>query len=153
MRTLAKLLLLAMGSAAAAWAAGLLVARRLDEGSAASDEFRRVAVMNGIEFRSLAGGLRRGRIDVLLGGAMIDLREAKLDPAGAEIVAENTVGGLAIVVREDWAVSVDDTRSGGAEVQVEVADPSALPEDAPRLHVKLRTRAAGSAVTTSETTF
>lgn len=153
MRRLVKLLLFIVGGAVAARAAGLLAASRMDEGSEVSDEFRRLVALNGIEFRSRARGLRRGQVSVLLGGAVVDLREAVLDPAGAEIIADNTLGGLAILVRDDWVVTVDDTRVGGGEVQVDVADPTALPDDAPRLRVRLLTRAAGSSVSTRETTF
>ena len=153
MRTLAKLLLFAVASALAARAAGLLLSRRLDEGSEVSDEFRRVVVLRGSEFRSRSKGLRRGEVSVLMGAAQVDLRDAVLDPAGARIVADNTLGGLSILVRDDWVVTVDDTRKGGGEVQVDVADPTTLPDGAPRLHIRLLTRAAGSAVSMSETTF
>ncbi len=151
MRNLLKFLLLfIVGTAVSARITGLIVARQRDMGSEVSDEFRRAVVMYGVDFTSRAGGLRSGEISLIMGGARLDLREATLDPRGAELTLENTMGGLQVVVRDDWAVTVDDTLVGGGDVQIDVTSPDDLAEDAPKLHIQLLTRMGGSVVSTGD---
>jgi len=148
MRTLLKALLFIVASAIAARVSAMVISRQLDEGSEASDEIRRVVILNGMEFTSQAGGLREAEVSVMLGGAKLDLREATIDPGGAHVLAENTMGGLLIMVRDDWAVSVDDTLIGGGDSQVEVTPIDELPSDAPRLQIDITTRLGGTVVST-----
>jgi hypothetical protein len=148
MRALLKMLLLFAVSATVARVTGQLVSRRYDEGSEASDEFKRMVFMDGTEFTSRAGGLRRGAMRVVLGGAKLDLREATLDPAGAAIAIESTMSGVAVVVRDDWAVTVDHELVGGGETQIDVTPPDDLPDDAPTLYLSLLTRLGSSVVST-----
>lgn len=148
MRTLPKLLLFIIGSAAVARISGFVIARQLDEGSEVSDEFRRVVILNGADFNSRALGLRSGELSVVLGAAKLDLREATLDPAGARLLIENTLGGLAVTVRDDWAVTVDEVLVGGGETTVDVTAPADLPEDAPRLEIEAITRMGGTVIGT-----
>ena len=151
MRNLLKFLLLfIVGTAVSARITGLIVARQRDMGSEVSDEFRRAVVMYGVDFTSRAGGLRSGEISLIMGDARPDLREATLDPRGAELTLENTMGGLQVVVRDDWAVTVDDTLVGGGDVQIDVTSPDDLAEDAPKLHIQLLTRMGGSVVSTGD---
>jgi len=148
MRTLLKVLLLIAGAAIAARVSALVISKQLDEGSEGSDEFRRVVILSGIDFASQAGGLRDVEVSVTLGGAKLDLRGATIDPAGARVLAQNTMGGLLIIVRDDWAVSVDDTLIGGGDSQVEVTPIDELPGDAPRLQIDVVTRMGGTVIST-----
>jgi predicted membrane protein len=124
----------------------VLFAKQLDEGTEASDEFRRVAVMNGIDFSSRAGGLRSGAITVALGGARVDLRGATLDPGGAKLVIDNRLGGVQVLVRSDWNVTVDEELRGGGEIDIDIIPADDLPEDAPKLHVRAMTSMAGTQI-------
>ncbi len=150
MRTLLKVLGFMAVSAIVTRVVARLVARQSDEGSEVSDEFRRTVVFDGVGFTSRAGGLRSGAVTVVMGSARIDLRDAVLDPAGARLVVENTMGGLSVHVRDDWAVTVEETLVGGGQTEVRVASPDDLPDDAPRLHIDVTTRLAGTLITTGD---
>jgi hypothetical protein len=153
MRALLKVLLFIVGSAIAARVSAYVIANQLNEGSEVSDEFRRVVILDGTEFASRAGGLRRAEMSVALGGAKLDLRDATLDSAGADILLENTLGGLAVVVRDDWAVTVDDTLIGGGNTHIEVTPLDDLPDDAPKLRINVVTRMGGTAISTNDQRF
>jgi len=150
MRALLKVLAIVVVSAIATRLAGLVVSRQFNEGSEVSDEFRRMVIMDGVEFSSHARGLRSVEISVVMGGARLDLRDAVIDPAGARVLAENTMGGLLILVRDDWDVTVDDTLVGGGESRVQVTPSEDLPDDAPKLRVQVFTRIGGTAVSTKD---
>lgn len=147
MRGLLKTLVVLVGAVLVTRLASVVIAKQFEAGSEVSDELRRLVVLDGLDFVSRAGGLRSAEIGVALGGVRVDLREATLDPDGATVVLENTLGGMLLIVREDWAVSVDDTLLGGGESLVEVTPPTDLPDDAPRLEVKALTRLGGTVVT------
>jgi hypothetical protein len=140
------LIVAAVGSAIAIRVVTVLFARQLDEGSEASDEFRRVAVMNGIDFSSRAAGFRSGAITVAMGGARVDLRGATLDPRGAKLVIDNRLGGVQVLVRTDWNVTVDEELRDGGEIDIDIIPAGDLPEDAPRLHVRAMTSMAGTQI-------
>jgi predicted membrane protein len=146
MRTLLKALLTLAVASFLTRAAALLITRRFEEGSEVSDEFRRVICLDGVDFISRAGGLRHAEVSVILGGAKVDLRDAVIDPGGATVLLENTMGGLLLLVREDWAVHVDDMLVGGGETEVRVTAPDELPDDAPRLDVQAITRLGGTVI-------
>ena len=148
MRTLLKTLLRVGMAVSLIRIAAMLVSKRFEEGSEVSDEFRRVICLDGADFISRAGGLRHAEISVILGGAKVDLRDAVLDPGGATVLLENTMGGLLVLVRDDWAVHVDDMIVGGGETEVRVTAPDELPGDAPRLHVQVITRLGSTVVRT-----
>ena len=150
MRVLLKVLAVVVVSAIATRVAGVLAARQSDEGSEVSDEFNRTVVMDSLDFRSQARGLRHGRVSVLLGAARLDLRDAVLDHRGARLTIDCTLGGLAVIVPSEWAVTVDETLVGGGETRIDVSDPDDLPEDAPRLTIDLLTRLAGCQVSTRD---
>ena len=150
MRTLSKALFLLFGVIAITRLAALVVSRRLDEGTEVSDEVRRVVLFDGVEFESRAGGLRNAEISVVMGSARVDLRHADIDPGGAILLLENTLGGLMVHVRDDWAVTVDDVLVGGGEVEVRVTPPDELPVDAPRLNVQAITRLGGTVITSRD---
>ena len=150
MRTLAKLLLPLFGAMVLARLAAIFVSRQFDEGTEVSDEVRRVVFLDGIEFTSRAGGLRSAEVSVVLGGATIDLRDAVIDPGGASILLDNTLGGLELRVRDDWAVTVDDVMRGGGEIEVRVTPLDEVPPGAPRLDVQAITRLGGTLITTRQ---
>ena len=153
MRALLKALLVLAAAATVTRVAALVVSKQFEEGSEVSDEFRRMSVLDGLEFKSRAGGLRSGEIGVALGGARVDLRDATIDPGGATILLENTLGGLVLIVRDDWAVTVEDTLLGGGDNVVEVTPPTDLPDDAPRLDVQVLTRLGGTVITTNASSY
>ncbi len=148
MRTLLKLLAFIIGSAVVARLGAFVVARQLDVGTEVSDELRRVVVFDGLDFTSRARGLRRAEVSVFLGGAKVDLRHAVIDPAGARVRVQNTLGGLVVTVRDDWAVTVHEALVGGGDLEVKVTPPQDLPEDAPRLEIDVMTRLGGTVITT-----
>lgn len=150
MRTLLKVLGFMVVSAIVTRVVALFVARQSDEGTEVSDEFRRTVIFDGIDFTSRAGGLRRGEVSVLMGSARVDLRNAVLDPSGALLALENTMGGLSVHVRDDWAVIVEETLIGGGQTEVRVTSPDDLPADAPRLTIDATTRLAGTLITTGD---
>ena len=154
MRSLLRsVLLFAMGTIVSIKITGIVVARQRDEGNQVSDEFRRLVIMDGTTFTSRSGGLRRAEMCVLMGGAKLDLREAVLDPAGARISLENTLGGLAVIVRDDWAVTVKEVLVGGGEVNIDVPDPDDLPATAPKLSIDVLTRLGATRITTRDDGF
>ena len=100
------------------WVARAILTRRLTKGDSESDEFSLAAVIGGAERVSRATALRRGRVVAACGGVDLDLRAAKLDPAGAEL-----------------------------RVETNVAQPDDLPDDAPNLRVEAIARLGGVVIT------
>lgn len=97
--------------------------------------------MSGLLLRVLA---------LFLGGLRVDLRGARLDPAGATLDVNTLLGGLEVLVPEDWAVDVDeDVRD--ASLEVRVTSPDDLPEDAPRLKIQAAVRMGGAEITAKST--
>lgn len=130
------------------WGVGQLVARRFSEGDAASDEFALAAIFGGAERTSTATALRTGHVKAVCGGIQLDLREASLDPAGADLTVEATMGGVQVLVPADWRVTVDaDAKAGGVDVRVQA---DGLPADAPALRVEAVALMGGIQVTTEE---
>jgi predicted membrane protein len=140
---LIRVLTILLGVSVVAWVASLVISMKLNHGDERSDDFRVATIMNGGEFSSHASSLRSGVAITVMGGARIDLRGATLDPAGATLELNTFVGGLEVLVPEDWAVEVEDQAVGG-DIKVNVASLEDLPEDAPRLriHAVLRMGAA-----------
>ena len=79
MRPLLKLLLFAIVSMIVTRLAALVVSKQFEEGSEVSDEFRRMVLLDGLDFTSRAGGLRSGEVSVVMGSARVDLRDAVID--------------------------------------------------------------------------
>jgi hypothetical protein len=128
------------------WVGRKTLTRRLTEGDSESDEFSLAAVIGGTERACTASALRRGRVVAACGGVDLDLRGAKLDPAGAELVVEAYLGGVQVRVPNEWRVAVEAPSTKGA-VEAKVAQPDDLPEDAPKLRVKAIARLGGILVT------
>ena len=128
-------------------AAGQLLARRKTFGDETADEFAIATYLGGVERTCKAGALRRGSVSVVLGGAELDLREATLDPSGADLELSATLGGVNVTVPSDWRVVVDDrARLGGVEALV--TDPEELPDEAPLLRVVAYARLGGVSIVT-----
>jgi hypothetical protein len=135
-----------MGISVTAWVVGLVASARLTRGDESSDDFSVATIMNGGEFRSHAANLRSGTAVTILGGVRIDLRAATLDPSGASLELNTIVGGLEVLVPEDWAVEVDE-EVFGADFKVKVTPLETLPEDAPRLRIHAVMRLGGAEIT------
>jgi hypothetical protein len=128
-------------------AAGQLLARRKSFGDDTDDEFGIATYLGGVERSCKAASLRRGSVSVALGGVELDLREATLDPSGADLELTATLGGVNVTVPSDWRVVVDDrARLGGVEALV--TDPEELPDDAPLLRVVAGARLGGISIIT-----
>jgi hypothetical protein len=69
------------------------------------------------------------------------------------VLLENTLGGLALLVRDDWAVTVDDVVVGGGENEVRVTPPTDLPDDVPRLDVQVITRMGATTISTADASW
>ena len=134
---------------AAGWILGQVISKKMTRGDEGSDDFQVAAICGGRKFHSHATRLRSGTVITTMGGIALDLRDATLDSAGAELELKATMGGVKVVVPEDWAVDVDTETPCGFEVKV--TPPEDLPEDAPRLHIDAVTRMGGVLVTTKAT--
>lgn len=73
--------------------------RRRDD--PAADEFDLVSVNDGVAFASRAGSLRFGSAFTGYGSTYIDLRDAKLDPEGADLRLTTWFGSTAVILPED----------------------------------------------------
>jgi hypothetical protein len=140
------LLATAVVTGSALWVARAILTRRLTEGDAESDEFSLATVFGGVERACTATALRRGRVVAACGGVDLDLRGAKLDPAGADLLVEAYLGGVQVRVRHEWRVAVDAHATKGG-VETKVAEPDDLPGDAPNLRVEAIARLGGVLIT------
>ncbi len=130
--------------------AGMAASRAFEgERTASDDDFKLMALMDGRELTSESTSLRTGTAVAAMGGIDIDLRGATLDPGGAHIALKAYMGGIRLVVPEQWKVYVDeDSRAGGIEVSTPQADTT--PDDAPRLTVEAIARFGGILIETEE---
>lgn len=143
---LMKILLGVMAVQAVVSIVGLVLSKRLSRGDESSDEFRVAAILGGKKFQSRAANLRSGTAIASMGGIDLDLRDATLDPSGAELDLQATMGGMQVTVPESWAVEVDT--EGLGEFEVSVTPHADLPPDAPRLRIHAAARLGGGVVTT-----
>jgi hypothetical protein len=114
-------------------------------GDETTPEFELVTIMEGKEFGSRAAGLWSGRVTVVMGGVDLDLRDAVLDPGGADLALFTVMGGVALRVPETWVVRMDGSAVLGGH-DIRVTDPEVLPADAPVLRVHARTYLGGLAI-------
>jgi hypothetical protein len=75
-------------------------------GDEESDELALAAVMNGIELRNRSAAFRGGTARAIMGGIELDLRGAALDPAGARLDLLAVMGGVQLIVPDDWRVHI-----------------------------------------------
>jgi len=78
-----------------------------------ADEVDLVASFGPLDYRSTATAFRGGRVDTWFGGGVLDLRHARLDPAGATIEVNALFGGGNLLVPEDWNVETKIAGIGG----------------------------------------
>ena len=145
-RKLGKILLWILVLEGIGFVIGQILTKKLTKGDETSDEFQVAAIMGGKKFESHARDLKSGTAVASMGGIELDLRDAQLGSDGAELELKTTLGGVQVIVPEDWAVEVDQEGAGGFDVKV--TPPEDLPEDAPKLHVHAVTRLGGGQVTT-----
>ncbi len=131
---------------AVVWVGGQVISRKMTKGDEASDDFQVVAIGGGKKFHSYAGCLKSATAIASMGGIDLDLRDAILDPSGAELELKATMGGVQVFVPEGWAIDVEEETFAGGFIS-KVAPPEELPEDAPKLHIHAVTRLGGGLVT------
>ncbi len=126
---------------------GHLVSRQYNIGDDASDNFSLAAVFGGTDRAGRAASLRRGDVLACCGGVQLDLREATLDPAGADLRLRAYMGGIQVVVPQEWRVVMEaDAKAGGIDTNVTADD--LLSADAPVLRVHATAAMGGVQVTT-----
>ena len=131
---------------------GMWVAGRLAEGNAQQDTdpeseaFSLATYVNGKQYASRTRKLRSGTAITMFGGTDIDLTGAELDPAGATLQLKTRFGGVKVLVPDTWRVDMTGDAKNG-ENDLQVADPTTLPEDAPRLSVMADTQFGGVLIT------
>ena len=114
-------------------------------GDETTGDFELVTIMEGKEFASRAEGFWSGRVTAVLGGVDLDLRDAVLDPGGADLAIVTVMGGVALRVPETWVVETKGSAVLGGQ-EVRVTDPDSLPDDAPVLRIHARTYLGGLAI-------
>ncbi len=102
-RRLARLLGLVIGASVVAGMASALGAVSLrrkapPRPAPAADEIDLVAVMDAARLASTAASFRGGRVICWYAGLDLDLREATMDPAGADLEVRTVFGGTRVVV-------------------------------------------------------
>ena len=85
-------------------AAGLVWARRKDEGDDGTAGIRRVRVMSGTQLRPHHPELSRIRLDLVMGGGDVDLAEVPRVPGGVDVTVHAVMGGATVRVPRDWTV-------------------------------------------------
>ena len=84
--------------------AGLVWARRKDEGDDSTAGIRRVRVMSGTELRPHNPELARVRLDVVMAGGDVDLTGLRPVPGGVDVTVHAVMGGAAVRVPPEWRV-------------------------------------------------
>jgi hypothetical protein len=118
-----------------AWLVGLYSAERLGRGDEHTDTFRKVTIGWGSRFESRAARLRHAAVVAVMGGVELDLRHAGLDPAGAVIDVNATMGGVVITVPAGWAVDIEERAVAGG-VATTLAGADDIPAGAPSLQIR-----------------
>ncbi len=100
-----------------------------------ADEIDLAAIFDSVDARSTARALRGGDVLAWYGGGTLDLREARLDPAGARMRVRAIYGGLKLIVPRSWPV-VLESRSilGGVG---DARDPARVDPGAPALTLEV----------------
>jgi hypothetical protein len=95
----------------------------------AADEISIVVAFDQLLFRSQAQAFRGGRIEAWYAGGTVDLREARLAPAGAHLELLAVFGGGQLVIPDSWQVSISPRAFAGgiADTRPAVDRPSDAP--------------------------
>jgi hypothetical protein len=134
----------------ALWVLGR-IASKVAEGETTpdDDEFQVFGFLGGKAVTSRARSLRRASAQVVIGGIDLDLRQARLDPAGAHLELRVTGGGMHVTVPPTWKVFVAEDVNGGA-VEIDVPPPNTLEGDAPALTIEAVVRSGGVVIEAAE---
>ncbi len=81
-----------------------------------SDEIRLASIGDGLVLRSDAKALRGGGIVWLMSGLVLDLRGARLAPAGGELRIVTVMSGTVIRLPDSWDFSLEQTSIGSGSV-------------------------------------
>lgn len=99
-----------------------------------TDEVDIRAILEPLDFTSTAQQFRGGSLTCWFGGGVLDLRGARLDPAGARLDLRAVYGGAQIVVPETWEVELRVIGLiGGAG---DARPKQERPADAPQLSIR-----------------
>ncbi len=116
-----------------------------DDAEPEDDELDLATILRGRTFRSEATAFRGGRLISWQGAADIDLRGARLDPAGAHLEVVTVFGGMQMRVPQDWPVRMHGVAIfGGAGSMARHPDGG---ESGPVLTIRYRTIFGGFGVT------
>jgi hypothetical protein len=126
--------------------AGRHLSRRLTSGGDEDDEFRVAAIATGATFRSRAKALRSGSCRVVNGGAKIDLREAQLDPEGADLRLDATMGGIRVGVPAACRVELDTSGVVLGGIKLTAPSDGVARDDTPTLRIRASARLGGIVV-------
>ena len=96
---------------------GLLLARRLDEGTPSSSRLRRVKTMGSVTLSADSQELSELEVDLAMAGAEIDLSRARPAPGGVDGTLRCAMAGGEIVVPAHWKVAWDAKGVGGVAAQ------------------------------------
>ena len=118
---------------AAAIAALIAKQRLVPKDAEDADEVALVSIFGPMAFHSTSKAFRGGTIDCWYGGGAVDLRDAKLDPAGARLTVRAIFGGGQILVPAGWRV--ESTVSGVGALR-DVRPASDRADDAPLLTIE-----------------
>jgi hypothetical protein len=103
-RRVLRVVLAWLGFQAALAGAGLLAARKLDEGDEASARIRRVRLVGGFELRPTAADLSSVRLDLAMAGAELDLTGVQPPAGGVDLTLNLAMGGVGVKVPPGWRV-------------------------------------------------
>jgi hypothetical protein len=139
-----------LGGIASAIAAAVAKGRLASRGTETDDEIDLVTIYDGLEFESRAAAFRGGSVLCWYAGVTLDLRAARLDPAGATLNVRAIFGGMQLVVPPSLRVE-NRIRSvlGGVG---DVRDPVSHAGDGPTLTLEGFAAFGGVGVTTEART-
>lgn len=84
--------------------AGLVWARRRDEGDDSTAGIRRVRIMGGVQLRPRNPELSRIRLDLVMARGEVDLSGLAPVPGGIDVTVHAVMGGAAVRVPSGWRV-------------------------------------------------
>jgi hypothetical protein len=145
MRRILKLVFGFLFVSTVVWGAGQLVTRSKSSQDPAADDLDVYTFWMNKQIVSRSQALRRVTSRVLMGGAVIDLREAKPSPDGLSVDVGTAMGGTALLVPKEWNVILDE-QSENSQVQIALDPGAGADADAPVVDVLLRTRYGGALV-------
>ncbi len=127
------------------WAVSQAITRSKTSPDLTADDVELYTFWNGAEFIVRSESLRRVKARILMGGASVDLREAKPAPEGLTVDVGTTLGGVAVLVAKDWDVEVtENTKSSGVEIRLD--DGAEVASNGPKVTVRLDTTYGGALV-------